>query len=124
MSNEQQKTTVQIDLTNQKIEIEKEVINRTIVKYFAPWFALTVTEAGQAKLNVMRDKGESKKVRNWIASHMRPRFDKLPDGKEGEAFAESIQIFEKALWLEKLWVGDPSKNVNQAVLAGGAPSGT
>jgi hypothetical protein len=94
------------------------------VKYFAPWFAITVTEVGQAKLNVMRDKGESKKVRNWIASHMRPRFDKLPDGKEGEAFAESIAIFEKALWLEKLWVGsDPSKNVKQAVVVAGVPGG-
>jgi hypothetical protein len=122
LSNEP-KTTHQIDLSGNVVEIEKEVIIKTSVKYYAPQFVLTVSEANLEKLNTMRDKGEVRNIKGWIACHQRPRFEKLPDGKEGEAFAESIQIFEKALWMEKLWLGNATATVTKPAPANTAGAG-
>lgn len=97
--------THQVDLSGTIIKIEKSVTHHTTTTYLSPWFTLKVGEAGYDKLTKLRKEGKTKDIKNWILDHMKLRYGKLPDGEEAARYTEALQIFEKAIWTEAIWLG-------------------
>ncbi len=89
--------TKQIDLNGQKIDIETQEVEKTTLKIYAPWYVLSLSESAQDKLRRITENGTEKDLKNYILCHMKPRHDKLPDGKEGETFQQSIEILKAAI---------------------------
>ncbi len=91
-------TLLQADLDGKKLEFEKERVDtwKDILK--GGFFQITVSEESHDKISRMREKGQDKKIRDWVANHMKLRANySLPETNEGDVFKEDFELFCKIL---------------------------
>ncbi len=95
----------QIDLNGQLIDVNKEIKEKNTVKvvYSTALFEMSVGTKARKELDILQSKSDTDGVMNWVAAHLK-LIAKLPQAQQGAEYERAIQIFNKVVWAEKLWI--------------------
>lgn len=86
------KLEAQVTLTGEKLEFNKETVEKRMDMFRGQFFQINRSEEAADKLSRL---SEGKK-KEWIEKHMKP-YIPLPRGEEGEVFQQDLGLFCKIL---------------------------